>query len=226
MLTRETISLVVPVLTIIVGVALLTACPQPPQSTPPTPVPTQSLPAVEPDPAEPGEPADFGEPITVDINLSETEVPMMDDSFDDEEGIPIPAPEDVQYSVSLKNNFLEPEEPYDLNFRYEALVFRGMRTFLLNDPDDLTSGYVSDENGPIYYYVLESETGVLESKGLSDDAELDYWFVTPEDTYVIRYWVEIVVEKGHAETDFTGVPWIRPDDVILQGRLITEEDID
>lgn len=210
------------VLSVSEAVLFLTGCP--PQRTASTSG-TTGQPADDTKQPQASEPS---EPFKVDIQLAQVMEPMLTDEPvrpPTGESAPQTAPEDLLVSLSVENPLVQEGTTYDVDFVYQALAYRGIRTFLSSDPKDPNSGYVSDENGPISYYVLEPVEGRIENPDLTGDQDLSFYIVPPEGTYAIRYWTEIRIKKGDGETDYAKVPWVTVDEALERGgNLVIPED--
>ncbi len=189
----------------------------------------QAQPVIDQDePPEAVQTPESREPVSVNIEMGAGYEPMITDEpvGSPETGMPKPAPGSLIFAMDVDNGIVAEDESYNLNFVYEAMVYSGEQTYLREDPGDPKSALISDENGPILYSILERRPGRVEAEAGGEYGMPSFHIEPPENTYVIRYWAEIVVTDGHAEYNFAGAPYCTIDDILMQGELITPEDLE
>ncbi|HDS29711.1 MAG TPA: hypothetical protein ENN67_01570, partial [Firmicutes bacterium] len=136
-------------------------------------------------------PSETEEPFRIRVEMAGLDEPVRSVEIS-----PQTAPDDLLVSVFVENPMLPDNAVYDLDFVYQAMTFRGVKTFLRENPNDPESGYVSDADGPMQYHILEPIEGRIENNDLIGEQKLDFYIVPPDNTLVIKYWVEVTIKKG------------------------------
>lgn len=131
-------------------------------------------------------------------------------------------PEALLFHVEVENAESMGTNLMGVAFVYETVVPTGEKTYMLEYPTDEESGYISDENGPILYEVVEQRPDRLEDWGPIAENVRQFYVILPENAFSIKYHVEVIVPTGEQEVILYDSPMVTVGDIMEQGGLIQE----
>lgn len=167
----------------------------------------------EPEPADPAPAApEIPQNIEIHVELQETLASPTG-------GL---TPEALLFRVVVENTESISADSMGINFIYETIVPTGEKTFLLVDPYNPDSGYVSEGGFPVLYDVVETAMGRLEDWGAVDENTRQFYVTPPSDAFSIVYHVEVMITSEDQEIVFFESPSVNIGDILAQGGVITE----
>lgn len=132
------------------------------------------------------------------------------------------APEALLFNVEIENAESTGSDVIGVKFVYDATISTGETTYIREDPQDVNSAFVSDENGPILYDVVSHQTDLLEDWGPIEENVRQFYVILPDNTYSLIFHVELEIPTGEQELVLSDVPKIEFDSILQQGGLIQE----
>ncbi|MCK4720892.1 hypothetical protein KAU08_09540 [bacterium] len=131
-------------------------------------------------------------------------------------------PEALLFSVVVENTESISADSMGINFIYETFIPTGEKTFLLVDPYNPDSGYVSEGGFPVLFDVVETAMGRLEDWAGVDENTRQFYVTPPSDAFSIVYHVEVMITSEDREVVFFESPTVSVGDILAQGGVITE----
>lgn len=131
-------------------------------------------------------------------------------------------PEALLFGVVVENTESISADSMGVNFIYETIVPTGEKTFLLIDPYNENSGYVSEGGMPVLFDVVEIAMGRLEDWGAVDENTRQFYVTPPSDSFSMKYHVEVMITSEDQEIVFFESPTVNIGDILAQGGVITE----
>jgi len=160
------------------------------------------------------QPESLADKVSVSIELTQY---LEADQITTDDGEVLDVPASMLFTAHAINPITPPGEKYSVNMVYKALLPTGLKTYMLIDPMNPDSGYVSDDNGPITYNVVSGEEERLENYATEPDSTMQFYIEQPMDAVSVEYWAEIVIQSDLGETVLTSYPYVLIDDVSAQG---------
>ncbi|MCX6645277.1 MAG: hypothetical protein NTY09_02810 [bacterium] len=131
-------------------------------------------------------------------------------------------PEALLFKVTVENADSVGTDEMGVNFVYDMTVPTGETTYLRENPTDESSGFKSDENGPILFDVVSQQTDRLEDWGPVAENVREFYVILPENAYSIRYHIEVEIPTSEQELVLYDSPKVEVGDIMEQGGLIQE----
>lgn len=131
-------------------------------------------------------------------------------------------PEALLFRVVVENTESISADSMGINFIYETTIPTGEKTFLLVDPYNPDSEYVSEGGFPVLFDVTEIAMGRLEDWGRVDENTRQFYVTPPSDTFSMVYHVEVMITSEDQEIVFFESPTVNIGDILAQGGVITE----
>lgn len=128
------------------------------------------------------------------------------------------------FSVKLHNVAPTMGEMLGVDFLYKAHIPTGETSYVLNDPSNPESGWVSDSSEPIPHDVTDTFIGRVDSLDSITSTERVFDIIKPDGAVSIEYWVEVytVSSMSHGEEVIEEGNFVAMDVIDAQGGTVSE----
>jgi len=128
------------------------------------------------------------------------------------------------FNVKLHNVDPTKGEMLGVDFLYMAHIPTGETSYVLNDPSNPESGWVSDSSEPIPHEVTDTFIGRVDSLDSITSTERVFDIIKPDGAVSLEYWVEVytVSSISHGEEVIEEGNFVTMDVIDAQGGTVSE----
>lgn len=139
-------------------------------------------------------------------------------------------PESIIFDVRVKNPIALESDSYEVKIYYRNLKPTGKKTYLLINPYDSKSGYITSDGKPVIFHIVAGSYTEITHKVSGSNPHFMLDVMIPHETYAIEFYGETwsfmlnrPVTGDRNKRDFAGLPYCTLEAVERQGGAIKPE---